>query len=323
VSLHRKCCCGDGPSRLWLKPSCNDNPPSTVIVFEQNDCNLTLNNQLYEYDDGSFFGGLKYCGTLRREADFPIPSEYTERIVDSTDCGDIETITCGECLDDLCGYWEDCDGPTITVDGFTDNGWQFPDDGFGQTQQYRARITAVSVGAGNWIPVAGFGYRWEYDITVTAEAELLDASGCTSSAQQFSKECDGEPLQNQTWTWDTPMKLSVLCDGGFISDTQFDPNGPYVCENANGFDQNGNEVPYRDVSKWKTNAVGSATSTSSLAPTDADCVFTGNWSITQPIDVKTDVAEADGGFDADWQDCVPLRGLFLNTIQLTVSGTYS
>ena len=318
MSLHRTCCCTGEPSRLWLAPSlCNDEQPTSALVFNENDCNLTLNSQLYRYDDGAFFGGLQYCGVLRRESDYAIPAGTTEVAADAGDCDDIDIATCSDCISNVCGYWGDCDEPTITMSGYTDTGWQFPDDGFGETQQYRARVTAVNIGAGSWVVKAGFGMRWEYDLVVTAEAELLDASGCGS------RTCGDEPLQPQTWTWDTTLKLSVTCDGGTIQDTVFDPQGPYVCEDANSYDLNGNAQPYRDVSKWKTTAAGSGSGSSTLAPTDTECVFTGDWSVTQGIDVQTGIAEADAGFDAVWRDCVSFRGLFLNTIQLTISGTYA
>ena len=184
MSLHRTCCCGGEPSRLWLKPSCNDNPPSTVIVFEQNDCNLILNSQLYEYDDGAFSGPLKYCGVLRREVDFPIPGSYQERIVDSTDCGDINTITCGDCYDDLCGYWDGCETAVI-VDGYTDTGWQFPDDGFGPNTNWRARVTGVNIGASTFVSGAAFT-GWEYDITVDTELETLESLAVRTSPVRTS-----------------------------------------------------------------------------------------------------------------------------------------
>ncbi len=324
MSLHRTCCCdgGGGPSRLWLSPSlCNDDQPATVIVFEENDCNLILNSQLYEYDDGSFFGGVKYCGVLRREVDFPIPSNYNQRDVDASDCDDIEVITCGECFDDLCAYWNDCDEPSISVDGFTDTGWQFPDDGFGQTNKYRARITDVSIGAGTWKVITGIGMCWEYDLDITCEAELLDAARCENFPGPYY--CNDEPLEPQTWTWTaSDFKLRVFCDFAGIGRDTFEPQGPYVCENANTRDGQCNPVPYRDVSAWHTRETQQNSSTSTLAPTEDQCVFEGSWSVTQGIDIGCDIKAADGGFDDNWRSCVPFNGLFLNAIDLTISGTY-
>ncbi len=320
MSLHRTCCCGGGgPSRLWLKPSCNDNPPSTVIVFEQNDCNLTLNSQLYEYDDGAFFGALKYCGVLRREVDFPIPSQYQERIVDSTDCGDIEIITCGECYDDLCGYWGGCETPVI-VDGYTDTGWQFADAGFGPNTNYRARVSGVNIGSSTWVDSPVFT-GWEYEITIDAELETLDVSGCATFPGPYF--CDDDVLPLQTYSWSTPFKMRVTCDGGEIVDINpTEPEGPYICENANTRDGAGNPQPYRDVTKLLTRTNSGGSQSSTLNATETECVFEGSWSITEPIDITAGILAADAGFANNWQGCIGITGLQLNTIQLTISGRY-
>lgn len=321
MSLHRTCCCGGGSSRFWLQPSCNDNPPSTVIVFEQNDCNLTLNTQLYEYDDNNFFNPLKYCGVLRQESAVPIPGNYQERIVDSTDCGDIEIITCGECYDDLCGYWGGCETVPI-VDGYTDTGWQFADDGFGPNNNWRARVTGVNIGAATWKTYSGLGKVYEYDITVDAELETLDVSGCVGFPGPY--ECDEQPLTLQTYSWSTPFKMRVTCDGGDLLDNNNqEPQGPYICEDANTRDGQGDPVPYRDVTRLMT-AIGptGSSESSTLAAEQAECVFSGDWSITTPIDITSGRAAADAGFPVNWKGCIGINGLFLNAIELTISGRY-
>ena len=65
-----------------------------------------------------------------------------------------------------------------------------------------------------------------------------------------------------------------------------------------------------------------ASESSTLQAEPAECVFSGDWSITTPIDIGSGIAAADAGFDTNWVGCIGINGLFLNAINLTISGRY-